>query len=645
MATQQQVTITNASFPAETRPDSDGHHQGHEDGLEVEWSEIARIVFVALACASVWFRIWEPFQQVSVIGLVAAAIGMFPILKEAFEAVLARRMTMELSMTIAIGAALAIGEFFTGLVIILFVLIAEVLEGMTVGRGRHAIKDLLDFLPRNATVRREGRPTEISASNLRIGDLVVVKPGFRIPVDGEVLAGNSFVDQSTITGESLPVEKTAGARVYAGTINQSGSIEVRTTGIGRDTAFGKIINAVEEAERTRAPIQKTADKLAGYLVYFAVGCAVFTFIITRDLPSTISVIIVAGACGIAAGTPLAILGAIGRAASEGAIVKGGLYLEILSRVDTVVLDKTGTVTYGNPEIINIRPVHGTTTAAVLEAAAIAERPSEHPLARAVLRKASEASLPIIDPASFRYLPGKGLICEVNSEEIVVGNKALFQERHIDVEGFDGNADPSSRILVARCGRLLGALEVADRLRPEAIAAVAELHRMKLKVLLLTGDAESIAKSVGRELGIDEVGSDLLPNDKVERIKSLMAEGRKVAMVGDGVNDAPALMCASVGIAMGSGTDVARETAHVMLLGNDLLRFVETLKIARRCHRIIMANFTGTLLVDGIGVGFAAFGFLNPLLAAFIHVTSELAFILNSARLLPAVSRGQFTDNR
>jgi Cd2+/Zn2+-exporting ATPase/Cu+-exporting ATPase len=604
------------------------------EGENLSWTEVARIALVAVACVAVWFRVWEPFPRVSVIGLAAALIGMFPILKEAFEAILERRMTMELSMTIAIGAALAIGQFFTALVIILFVLIAEVLEGMTVGRGRRAIKDLLDFLPRNATVRRDGSSREIPASDLRIGDIVIVKPGSRISVDGEVIAGNSFVDQSTITGESMPVEKLAGTQVYAGTINQSGSLEVRTTVVGRDTAFGKIIDAVEEAEKARAPIQRTADRLAGYLVYFALGCAALTFVMTRDLRSTISVIIVAGACGIAAGTPLAILGAIGRAAREGAIVKGGLYLEILAGVDTIVLDKTGTLTYGDPEITQIRPVQAVTKRSVLEAAAIAERPSEHPLARAILRRASEAALPAVDPTSFSYLPGKGLICLLEDEEIIVGKTDLLRERNIELNGFGSSSD----VLVARGGRLLGALQVADKLRPGATEAVAALHRMGLGVVLLTGDSESIAESVGKELGIREIASQLLPEQKVERIKALIANGRKVAMVGDGVNDAPALMQANVGVAMGSGTDVARESAQIMLLGNDLLKLVETLQIARRCHRIIMANFTGTLVVDGIGVALAAFGFLNPLFAAFIHVSSELAFILNSARLLPAISK-------
>jgi P-type E1-E2 ATPase len=335
---------------------------------------------------------------------------------------------------------------------------------------------------------------------------------------------------------------------------------------------------------------------------------------------------------------LAILGGIGRAARAGAIVKGGLYLEILGRVDTVVLDKTGTLTYGNPEVRGIRTASGAKSEDVLVAAAIAERPSEHPLAKAILRKASEDSLPVIEPEDFSYLPGKGLVCSIDGEEVVVGNKTLFKERHIDLNGFNGRAEESSEILVARGGRVLGAIQVADRLRPEATIAVAELKGMGLRVVLLTGDAEHIARSVGNQLGIDEVGFALLPEEKVQRIKALIREGRKVAMIGDGVNDAPALMHASVGVAMGSGTDVARESAQVMLLGNDLVKFVETLRIAQRCHRIIMVNFTGTLMVDGIGVGLAAFGFLNPLLAAFIHVTSELAFILNSARLLPAAAK-------
>ena len=623
-----QPSLRTAALPSEE------HDLDHDDGHHIEWLDLVRIGFVALAIVAVWFRFWEPFPRLSVIGLIAAMVGGYPIFREAFSALLARRMTMELSMSIAIAAALGIGEFFTTLVIVLFVLIAEVLEGLTVGRGRRAIKDLLDLLPRNATVRREGAAQDVSTADLRMGDLVIVKPGARIPVDGIVVSGNSFVDQSTITGESLPVEKVAGHHVYAGTINQSGAIEVRTASVGSDTAFGKIINAVEEAEKSRAPIQKTADRLAGYLVYFALASAALTFLLTRDIRSTISVVIVAGACGIAAGTPLAVLGAIGQAARAGAIIKGGLYLEILGTLDTVVMDKTGTLTFGNPEVIRVQPADGATTEAVLEAAAIAERPSEHPLGKAILKKASALSLLVVEPEHFQYTPGKGIVATLNGEEIVVGNRTLLAERGINIAEVTNGSDPSTEVLVARGGRLLGSIRIADTLRSEAIEAVAALRGMGIQTVLLTGDAATIAMSVGRELNVDQVEAELLPEQKMERIRALLAQGRKVAMVGDGINDAPALMSANVGVAMGSGTDVARESANVVLLGNDLLTFVETLRIAQRCRRIIMTNFAGTLLVDGIGIGLAAFGLLNPLLAAFIHVSSELAFILNSARLLP-----------
>jgi Cd2+/Zn2+-exporting ATPase/Cu+-exporting ATPase len=593
---------------------------------------------VAIAAAAVWFHVWEPLPRVSVIGLAATLVGGYPIFKEAAENVLERRMTMELSMTIALVAALAIGEFFTALVITLFVLGAEILEGMTVRRGRRAIGDLLDFLPRTATVRRAGDIRQVPAEEISIGDLLLVNPGSRIPVDGTVAGGHSFVDQAPITGESMPVEKSAGAWVYAGTINQSGALEVRAERLGRDTSFGKIIEAVERAERSRAPIQKLADRLAGYLVYFALGAAVLTFLITRDVRSTISVVIVAGACGIAAGTPLAILGGIGRAARQGAIIKGGLYLEILAQVDTVVFDKTGTLTFGTPDVQEILPADGVSVRTLLEAAAAAERRSEHPLAKAILTRAESLAVPAVEPDHFAYTPGKGVAASLDGEQILVGNRAFFRDRQIampDRAASDGSG--TAAVLVARGRRYLGAIRVSDTVRPEAKSAVAALRAIGIRTVLLTGDARSVAEAVAAELGVDEMAAELLPEAKLERVKQLVESGHVVAMVGDGINDAPALMQASVGVAMGSGTDVARESASVVLLGNDLLKFIETVSLARRTRRTILQNFVGTLAVDGVGVALAAVGLLNPLLAAFIHVASELAFILNSARLLPAAA--------
>jgi Cd2+/Zn2+-exporting ATPase/Cu+-exporting ATPase len=611
---------------------ADGPGDDHDH--RVNRGDLVRIGLVAVAVLVSWLFPLQPLLKVNAVALIATLAGGYPIYKEAFEALRERRMTMELSMTIALVAALSIREAFTAVVIVLFVLIAEMLEHLTVDRGRRAIKDLLDLLPQIVAVRRHGGVADVSARALAVGDVVVIRPGGRVPVDGVVESGHSFVDQAAITGESLPVEKAPGANVFAGTINQSGALEVRTTGIGRDTTFAKIVAAVEHAQESRAPIQKTADRLAGYLVYFALGAAALTFILTRDARSTISVIIVAGACGIAAGTPLAILGAVGRAARHGAIVKGGIHIEALGRVDTVVLDKTGTLTLGDPQVVGVHPADGVTASKLLEAAAIAELPSEHPLGKAVLARAKADGIKAPGPDHFSYTPGQGIVCTLGGEPIVVGNRALLEREGVTLP----KVDVASTVLVARGGRFLGSLEVADVVRPEAAAAIMEIRHMGMRTVLLTGDATSIAQEVGSRLGVDEVVAELLPEQKLDRVRELQRTGKVVAMVGDGINDAPALAQADVGIAMGSGTDVARESADVVLLGNDLLKLVEALRIARRCRGIIWQNFAGTLAVDGLGIVLAGLGFLNPLLAAFIHVSSELLFILNSTRLLPARGR-------
>ena len=544
-------------------------------------------------------------------------------------------MTMELSMTIALVSALAIGEFFTALVITAFVLAAEILEGLTVGRGRRAIQDMLDFLPQTASVLREGRIVEVDTKTILPGEVVVIRPGSRIPVDGRVLSGHSFVEQAAITGEPMPSEKRAGSDVYAGTINQAGTLQVRAERLGKETTFGKIIEAVENAERSRAPIQKTADRLAGYLVYFALGAALLTFLITHNLRSTISVIIVAGACGIAAGTPLAILGAIGRAARKGAVIKGGIYLEALGELNIVFLDKTGTLTYGTPLVSAVRTTPGISERTLIEAAATAERNSEHPLGRAIVRFAERKNMLGADPEFFEYRLGRGVLASLRGTAIVVGNRALFEELGIAHPATETDRKESGTdVLVARGGRYCGSIVVTDQLRPSAAPAVKTLGEMNIKVVLLTGDTKAAAKAVADQLGIIDVYSDLLPEQKTAFIAEQVKKGRTVAMLGDGINDAPALSEATVGVAMGAGTDVARESADVVLIGNDLAKFVETVRIARNCRRIILQNFYGTLIVDAIGIGLAAAGFLNPLLATFIHVASELTFILNSTRLLP-----------
>ena len=427
----------NPSDPrGQTAANSHHHHDHGHDGRDQEdnhdhgegWIEWARVGFVALILVLDWLQAVPRVSGIDVLALVGVLIGGYPIFKEAISDLLERRMTMEISMTIALVAASAIGEFFTALLITVFVLIAEILEGMTVGRGRRAIRELLDLLPQMAEVRLAEQFVARSLSEVQLGNVVLVRPGGRIPVDGVVVSRFSFVDQATITGESLPVEKISGTPVFAGTINQSGVLEIRAEKLGRDTAFGRIIEAVERAERSRAPIQRTADRLAGYLLYFALSCAALTFGITRDARSTISVIVVAGACGIAAGTPLAILGAIGRAARMGAIVKGGLHLEVLSSVDTIVLDKTGTLTLGSPQISDIRVYNGFNSKGVIRIAATAERFSEHPLAKAIVKKAHEWSLPVGNRTGFQYLPAKASCARWKAGELWSAQGTCWKRR-------------------------------------------------------------------------------------------------------------------------------------------------------------------------------------------------------------------------
>jgi heavy metal translocating P-type ATPase len=625
-------------------PHSHGHHRDHDDHNHddhdhgtgtAEYVRLGLMGIIVVASLTGW---WHPFMDRDWLAFAGTVIGGFPIYKEAWENLLKRRMTMELSMTIALLSALAIGQFFTAIVIAFFVLFAELLEGYTVGGGRRAIEKLINALPRHVTVRRNGQERELKAEELSAGEVIVIRPGESIPVDGTVTKGSSYVDQSSITGESLPIEKTEQSKVFAGTINKNGVLEVSVERVGRDTTFGKIIQVVEQAEKSKAPVQRIADRLAAGLVYFALGAAILTFVVTRNLTATIAVIIVAGACGVAAGTPLAILAGIGSAARRGIIVKGGLYLEKLADIDTIVLDKTGTLTIGVPEVTGIQVANGATENEVLQNAAIAEQHSEHPIGEAIIRKARTAKLSLRGYSDLRYIPGKGLTCLDAGSKIVVGTRTLLEENGIRV---DTNGDGSylnatkpgeTLVYVGRNTTVLGALSIADQLRSEAIQAVDDLKRHGYRTLLLSGDSSEVASAIGAQLGVREAIGNLLPEQKLEKVRELLQQGRKVAMVGDGVNDAPALAEATVGIAMGGGTDVALETADVTLMTSDLSRLTEVFGIAKRCYRVIMFNFWGTIAVDTLGIGLAFFGLLAPIIAALIHVGSELAFILNSARL-------------
>jgi Cd2+/Zn2+-exporting ATPase/Cu+-exporting ATPase len=546
-------------------------------------------------------------------------------------------------MTVAIFASLILRQFTVSVVITFFVLLSEYIETYAVDKGRQTIVLLEKSAPKLALVRRGGSEVEVDAGSLVPSDIVIVRDGERVPVDGTIVVGSAFVNQSSITGESERVEKSAGDRVYAGSVDESGLIEVRTEKVGTETVFGKIIKLVEDAENRKAPIQKLSDKLAAWLVEFAIGFAVLTLLVTKDVTSTLSVVVVAGACGVAAGTPLAIVAIMGKAAKKGTIVKGGAYIEEMSKVDTVVIDKTGTLTLGEPSVTAVVGFDGCSEQQVLEYAAIAERYSNHPLARAVMVKAAESGIRFsedVPSTSSNYIAGKGIVCQYNGGQIIVGNDTLMSEKKVQFPKSgaektlsEGVSKGKSTVLVAYQDKICGVIAISDRIRGESRKAIEDLRKMGIRTIMLTGDNKAVAEEVGKEVGIDEVHAELLPEDKVSIVEKLVAEGHHVAMVGDGINDAPALARANVGIGMGAGTDVAIEEADIVLMTNDLQKIADVARLSRKAYRTIMVNFYGTVAVDGIGVTLAFLGFLNPLLAAGIHVTSELIFILNSARLI------------
>ena len=634
----------------------------------IEWADVVRIAVVGLAALGAWVAeaTGTPGWAVGAVGAVVLAVGCWPLLVEAAGDLRERRMSMELSMLLAIVAAAAIGEWVTALAVTVFALCAEVLEELSMERGRDALTDLMSFLPQTARVvgapettesaesaeaaeaSQSSGVTEVPLDEVRPGQVIALSPGGRVPVDGVVRTGRADVDQSRITGEALPVQVGPGDRVPAGSITR-GALELEVERVGEESSYGRIVAAVRHAQSSHAPVQRLADRLAARIVYLALAAALVTFLVTRDVRATISVIIVAGACGVAAGTPLAVLAAIARAARCGAFVKDGTHLEQLSAVDTVVVDKTGTLTVGEPRVVSVRPTEAAAgEGEVLALAAAAEWNSEHPIGRAIYNEAAVRDLTVPVPGDVAYSPGAGVSTHIEGRRITVGRcRGQGHQPERDTPGCEDEAalsaesDPeapsaTSVVEVRADGQLLGTIALADRLRQGAATAVRDLGDMGLEVLMLTGDSAASARHVAGLLGLTEeqVRADLLPTDKEEVIDSLRRAGKQVAMVGDGVNDAPALGAADVGIAMGTGTDVAREAGDVVLVGSAPADLVETVRVARRARRIIMVNFVGTVVVDVVGMVAAGLGLLGPVAAALVHVVSESAFILNSARLVP-----------
>ena len=620
----------------------DGHGHSHSHGL------LQRIGYIAL-CGAVGVLLLLYLTGVlrTVAGidlaLILTLVAGYPLIRHAILDLLGGHFSSHLTIAIAAGAAVWIGEYFAAAEVMFIMLIGEGIEHWTVDRAKGAIAGFVASQPEQARVLRGGREELVALGEVEIGDLVRVLAGERVPVDGMIERGESSVDQSSVTGEPLPAQLSVGDAVWSGSLNEYGVLEIRSERTGSDTTVARIANLIEDAQSRRARVVRTADKLARFFLPAVLLAAVGIYFFTGEMMRTVAALIVACPCALVLATPAAMASAIARLAREGALVKGGDVIESLSRIDACVLDKTGTLTCGRPALAGVAPVAGMDEDRLLQLAASAELTSEHLLGRALVTEARERQIELSEPENFKLHPGRGVTASVDGHEVVVGNQALLAR--VVAEDDLGTVAESlvpepgtgeTRLAVAVDGGFAGAFALADPLRDEAADAVGDLRQTGVDpIVMLTGDAEATARAIGRRTRIDQVQAELLPEEKVRQLRELSRGDRNVLMVGDGINDAPSLAAASVGVAIGHGAaDLSAEAAQVVLLPDRLDYLAPLLRYSRR----VVARIRSSILIFAFGinfvaVGFAAFGLLPPAAAAIVHQAASLLVILNCVRLL------------
>jgi Cd2+/Zn2+-exporting ATPase/Cu+-exporting ATPase len=583
------------------------------------------------------------------IGLAIVILIGYPAFINVIRATRNRQIIAHTLMSLGVIAAIAVGQWATAAVVAFFMRVGDYVERFTTEQARKAVKDLTALAPQTARLLEDGTEIEVPIEQVQVGGIVVVRPGEQIPVDGEVISGHATIDQATITGESMPIEAGPGTRVFAATIATLGSLRVRATHIGPDSTYGRVIKMVEEAEGNRGDIQRIADKFSAYYLPVVMGVALLTFLIRRDPMATAAVLVVACSCAFALATPIAMLASVGAGAKKGVLIKGGKYLELLPAADILLIDKTGTLTLGKPFITDILPIGNEnpinnssgfpdSQSRILALAASAERYSEHPLAEAVRQAASQRAIPLSELDNFEAMPGMGIKASLNGDSIAVGNRKMIEGitgQSIDANEFSQlRAQGKTLLYLAINGKVLGILAAADKLRPEVPQAIQATRDLGVKQIeLLTGDNQDSAASLANELGIS-CRAELLPEDKIAVVKEYQALGHKVIMVGDGINDAPALAQADVGIAMGAaGHGVAMEAAHIILMREDWDLIPQVIRVAQRTTKVVKGNIIFTLIYNFFGLSLAALGYLPPILAAAAQSIPDLAILVNSSRLL------------
>ncbi len=608
------------------------------------------ISLIMLVFGFVAGRLEAPESMVNVIFLVGIFLGGFLPAKNGLSVLVnAREFDMNFLMTIAVLGASVLGTFEEAATVVFLFSFGNALQGYTLNKTRNSIRALMEITPNEALVRRGVTEIKLPVNEIVIGDIIIVRPGERIAMDGEVYTGYSTVNEAPITGESIPVEKQSGDEIYAGTVNERGSLEIKVTKLARDNTISRIIHMVEEAQGQRAPSQQFVDKFAKYYTPLVIVLAVLVAAVPplifgqpfeKWFYEAMAMLLVACPCALVISTPVSIVSAIGNAAKNGVLIKGGMYLEEAGALSVVAFDKTGTLTEGKPQVTDIIPIDGLPDKEFLSIASAIESRSEHPLADAIVKSAKEHGAEISIISAFEAIPGKGARAVVQGKTYQIGNSRLFTEQGIDLNHV---GDEVSRLqnegktvmILGDDKRILGLIAVADILRENSGQAINKLKKAGIKkVIMLTGDNESTARAIATKSGVDDFRADLLPEDKVDAIKSLLAEHGKVAMVGDGVNDAPAMAISTVGIAMGAaGTDTALETADIALMADDLTKLTDTIRLSRKTLSIIKQNIAFALIIKGLILLLVIPGWLTMWLAVIGDMGSSLLVTLNAMRLL------------
>ena len=605
-------------------------------GKKLEFLRIALTGIIAILY-------WQELLPVHALW-TAIVIGLYPIVKKAIiELIRKQKIGTELFITIATLVAVFGGEPLAGTVMMTIILIAEFIAEINTERTRASIKNLIGSVPTTAMIREAGMERTVSISELKPGDIVLVREGERIPIDGTIIQGRGSVDEAPITGESIPKDKGPNDRLFAGTIVKSGAFDIRTEQIGQETTYARIISLVEEAEAQQAPVQKLVDRVAKWLIPTVFIFLIAIYLITQNILLIVTLLIFTSPAELGLATPLVMIAAIARAARSGVLLKGGIYLESLARIDTIVFDKTGTLTANKLWIAGIDVIDQSFSKDELLAfAAAADRRSAHPLAKAIVDYANSKKLSISEPTEYEQIRGRGVKAVVGKDTILVGNSALLLEN--DVKVYVAGSGSATPVHVSINGNLAGIIRIEDTIRPGAKEALVELRNSGIKrIIMLTGDQQFVAKTVADELTIDEYKANLLPEDKVTAIRQMQQGGTKVAMVGDGINDAPALAAADVSIAMGgAGSQAAMEAADIVLMNDDLEKIVVARKISRRAYRTIQENLiVGVGVVHVLGITAALLGLIGPVQAALLHLGPDILVFLNSVRLLKTRLGGNY----